>query len=95
MMDKGRNHVKVPLFKSGDINGLIYVFTGNVGSFLMVIATLKGFGWSDDLIFKKVIPGICVGLLFSGLYYTFMAVRLARKEGRTDVTALPFGYPHQ
>lgn len=91
MKDTSKSHIKIPLFKSGDINGLIYVFTGNVGSFLMVIATLKGFGWSDDLIFKRVIPGICIGLLFSGLYYTFMAIRLARKEGRTDVTALPFG----
>ncbi len=83
--------LKVPLFKVGDFNGLVYVFTGNIGSFLLVIATLKGFGWSDELVFRRAIPGICTGLLISGLYYTYMAVKLAKKENRTDVTALPYG----
>ncbi|MDO4477880.1 MAG: xanthine/uracil/vitamin C permease [Lachnospiraceae bacterium] len=83
--------VKVPLFKMGDINGVVYVFFGNVGTFLVAIATLQGFGWPDDLIFGRVIPGISVGLLVSGLYYSWMAMRLAKKENRTDVTALPFG----
>lgn len=83
--------LKFPIFTRGDFNGVIYVFVGNIGSFLVAIASLKGFGWSDELIFDRVIPGICLGLLFSGLYYTFMAIRLGRKEGRTDVTALPFG----
>ena len=82
---------RIPWFKTGDINGLVYVFTGNIGSFLLATTTLQGFGWPNELIFNRVIPGICVGLLVSGLYYSFMALRLAKKEGRSDVTALPFG----
>ena len=88
---EAKQTAKIPWFKMGDINGLAYVFTGNIGSFLLAIVTLQGFGWSNELIFGRVVPGICTGLLVSGLYYSFMAVRLAKKEGRTDVTALPFG----
>ncbi len=81
----------VPLFQMGDFNGVVYVFAGNLATFVLVISTLKGFGWSDELVFGRVIPGICTGMLVSGLYYTFMAIKLARKEHRTNVTALPFG----
>jgi AGZA family xanthine/uracil permease-like MFS transporter len=82
---------KLTIWKSEDINGVVYVFAGNIGSFVIAIGTLKGFGWSDSLVFGRVIPGLCLGLLVSGLYYTWMAIRLAKKEGRNDVTALPFG----
>lgn len=34
--------------------------------------------------------------MLGNLYYTFLARRLARRENRTDVTALPYGpsVPH-
>ena len=32
-----------------------------------------------------------MGLLFGNVYYGYMAGRLAHKEGRTDVTAQPYG----
>ena len=38
-----------------------------------------------------MIPGTAVGVLVGDLIYTFMAFRLARKTGRTDVTAMPLG----
>ena len=66
--------IKLPIFTRGDFNGVIYVFVGNIGSFLVGIAALKGFGWSDDLIFDRVIPGICLGLLFSGLYLSLIHI---------------------
>ena len=39
----------------------------------------------------RMIPGTAVGVLVGDLIYTFMAFRLARKTGRTDVTAMPLG----
>jgi AGZA family xanthine/uracil permease-like MFS transporter len=89
-MDKNRN--LVPFFKRGDIGGLTYAITNNIVNYLIVIATLSGaFGWPDDLVFGRVIPGLSMGLLCSGLYYAFMGYRLSKKEGRADVTALPSG----
>ena len=79
------------LFTKGDINGVVYVFAGNIGSFVIAIATLLGFGWSEELVFQRVIPGMCFGLMLGGLYYSWMAYRVAKKEGKSDVTALPSG----
>lgn len=88
---KAATRERIPLFTRGDLNGVIYLVIGNLGSFIVGIAALKGFGWSDELIFGRVIPGICMGMFFAGFYYSFMAVRLGRKENRSDVTALPYG----
>lgn len=87
----GNNEVKIPLFKAGDVSGIVYAFFGNIGNFILVAATLMSFGWPKELVFGKVIPGICVGLIFQGFYYAWMAYRLGKKEGRSDVTALPSG----
>jgi AGZA family xanthine/uracil permease-like MFS transporter len=38
-----------------------------------------------------MLPGTALGVLVGDLAYTAMAVRLARRTGRDDVTAMPFG----
>ncbi|KAJ1444321.1 hypothetical protein M885DRAFT_553254, partial [Pelagophyceae sp. CCMP2097] len=43
------------------------------------------------LFYQRCIPGTAVALLFGNFYYAWMAGRLARKEGRLDVTAQPYG----
>lgn len=82
----------VPLFQRGDIGGMTYSITNNIVNYLIVIATLSGvLGWPDHLVYGYVIPGMSVGLMLSGIYYAFMGIRLSKKEGRPDVTALPSG----
>ena len=43
-----------------------------------------------------VLPALGIALLVGNVYYTFLARRLARRENRTDVTAMPYGpsVPH-
>ena len=87
-----QNKTLVPWFRRGDVGGIAYAVTNNIVNYLIVIATLSGvLGWPDEIVFGYVIPGMSVGLLLSGLYYAFMARRLSKKEGRSDVTALPSG----
>ena len=87
-----KNKVNIPLFSTGDIGGLTYTLTNNIVNYLIVIATLSGvLGWSDELVYGRVIPGMSIGLLLSGVYYAFMAYKLGQKEGRSEVTALPSG----
>lgn len=81
----------MPLFKSGDIGGIVYAFAGNIGNFIFVAYVLLGFGWSRELVFDKVIPGISLGLMFQSLYYAWMGWKLARKKGSAEVTAMPCG----
>jgi AGZA family xanthine/uracil permease-like MFS transporter len=38
-----------------------------------------------------MVPGTALGVLAGDLAYTWLAVRLMRKTGRADVTAMPFG----
>jgi len=38
-----------------------------------------------------MVPGTAVGVFFGDLVYTWLALRLARKTGRSDVTAMPLG----
>jgi adenine/guanine/hypoxanthine permease len=38
-----------------------------------------------------MVPGTALGVLVGDLAYTWLAVRLMRQTGRTDVTAMPFG----
>ena len=38
-----------------------------------------------------MIPGTALGVLFGDLVYTWLALRLSRKTGRSDVTAMPLG----
>ncbi len=86
------NKFKFPMFRAGDVSGLTYAIAGNVINYIIVIATLKYvLSWPDALIFGKVIPGMSIGLMLSGIYYSYMAYKLAKKENRTDVTALPSG----
>ena len=87
-----KSKVKIPFFSTGDIGGLTYTLTNNIVNYLIVIATLSGvLAWPDEIVYGRVIPGMSIGLLFSGFYYAYMAYKLGVKEGRTDVTALPSG----
>ena len=38
-----------------------------------------------------MVPGTALGVLAGDLVYTWLALRLMRRTGRTDVTAMPFG----
>ncbi|WP_419175599.1 xanthine/uracil/vitamin C permease [Desulfosediminicola sp.] len=83
---------KLPLFCKGDVGGLTYILANNIVNYIIVIATLSGvLGWPDEIVYGRVIPGLSMGLLASGLYYAYSAHRLAQRTGRTDVTALPSG----
>ena len=46
---------------------------------------------NTNMVFSKVCPGIAFALLFGNVWYAWMAMKLAGKEDRKDVTALPYG----
>ncbi|HTK67927.1 MAG TPA: regulator [Pseudonocardia sp.] len=47
-------------------------------------------------VFGVILPALGVQLLIGNVYYTYLARRLARREGRDDVCAMPYGpsVPH-
>lgn len=79
-------------FTSGDINGFFGLMVDNVGvlGFLAVVL-VSIFKFPAELIFTKMVPGTALGVMFGDLVYTWMAFKLAKKTGRSDVTAMPLG----
>ena len=76
----------------GDLNGFLGFFA-NILTNIMVITGLLIFsvGIPAEIVIGRILPGLGVGVAFGNFYYAFMARRLAKKLGRNDVTALPYG----
>ena len=84
-------------FVKSDWNGFFGLFTNNLTN-VLVMATLLSVvvGLPNDIVFGRIIPAVGFSIFIASGFYTYMAVKLSRKEGRTDVTALPSGtsVPH-
>lgn len=78
-------------FTAGDLNGFFGLMVDNVAVMGFLAGILVSVGFPAELVFTKMFPGTALGVLFGDLVYTWMAFRLARKTGRSDVTAMPLG----
>jgi AGZA family xanthine/uracil permease-like MFS transporter len=87
----------LPLWVRGDTNA----FSGLGINVLVNVLTLTSLCLfvvhvpkSD--VFGSILPALGIALVIGNVYYTYLARRLARKENRTDVTAMPYGpsVPH-
>ena len=64
----------------------------NLTQLVILSSLLIGvFGFPADLVLCVMVPGTALGVLVGDLAYTWLAVRLMRRTGRADVTAMPFG----
>jgi AGZA family xanthine/uracil permease-like MFS transporter len=64
----------------------------NVTNLVVLTGILVGvFGYPGDKVYSLMIPGTAFGVLFGDAVYTWLAFRLAKRTGRTDVTAMPLG----
>ena len=82
----------------GDWNGFFGLFT-NVILNVIVLTTLCLFVVhlpADHIVYGRILPALGIALPLGNLYYAYLAWRLAKKEGRSDVTAMPYGpsVPH-
>ncbi|WP_197969934.1 NCS2 family permease [Mesobacillus harenae] len=87
-MNKAINY---PWYKKEDTDAFFALFQNNLANFVIIAVTMLGMGFPASIVFGKVIPGAAVAVMAGNLYYAYMANRLAKKEGRTDVTALAYG----
>ena len=76
----------------GETTAFLALFLDNVGVLIFFSAILVfTFNYPADIILTRMIPGTAVGIFAGDLIYTWLAIRLRRKTGRTDVTAMPLG----
>ena len=79
-------------FAIGDINAFFGLMLDNVVNLAVLSGILVGgFGFPADIVFTRMFPGTALGVLLGNVVYTVMAIRLARRTGRDDVTAMPLG----
>jgi AGZA family xanthine/uracil permease-like MFS transporter len=76
----------------GDVNAFFGLMLDNIGDMILMATLLVGaFGMPADFVMTRMIPGTAVGVMVGDLIFTVMAFRLARRTGRSDVTAMPLG----
>jgi len=77
---------------AGDVNAFFGLMLDNVVNLAVLAGILvAGFGFPASLVYRRMFPGTALGVLFGDVVYTVMAIRLARRTGRSDVTAMPLG----
>jgi AGZA family xanthine/uracil permease-like MFS transporter len=88
---------KPKLWVPGDWNAL-FGFGTNILVNLLTLTGLLHFvlKMPDDLVFGRILPATGLMLCLSTMYYAWLAHRLAKSTGRSDVCALPSGVsvPH-
>ncbi len=83
---------KSPWFVKGDIDGFFGLAIDNLIQFLL-IATLCPLiaGIPAEFVYTRILPGAALSVVFGNVFYSWQAHRLAIREKRRDVTAIPYG----
>ncbi|HSG43943.1 MAG TPA: hypothetical protein VLA72_12380, partial [Anaerolineales bacterium] len=97
MQSKSTKAMQVPFWVPGDWNAFFGLGTNSLLNILVLSGLLLGVvGMPGEIVFGRIVPAVGLMLFLSNIYYAFMARRLALKDGRNDVTAMPAGpsVPH-
>ena len=81
-------------FTRKDVDGFFGLFIDNLVQIILIVGfSLYVLGMKGDpgFLTGTVLPGVAVSVIVGNLFYAWQAVRLAHREGRDDVTALPYG----
>ena len=86
---------RYPLFVRRDLDGFFGLFVDNLVQLLAMLylcAEHCGMtGEAQSILLDRILPGAAVSLLLGNVFYAWQARRLATRENRDDVTALPYG----
>jgi adenine/guanine/hypoxanthine permease len=79
-------------FVRGDFDGFVALALDNLVQLLLIDALCRGvLGFSQELVYGRILPGVALSLIVGNLFYAYQARKLAEATGRTDVCALPYG----
>ena len=80
------------LFVRGDVDGFFGLALDNLIQVLLISALwIHVLGFSTERLYGRVLPGVAISLVIGNLFYAWQARELARRTGRSDVCALPYG----
>ena len=76
----------------GDLNAFFGLTLDNVANLVLTVSLLElTFGFPASFALHYMIPGTALGVLVGDVWFFWMALRLARRTGRGNVTAMPLG----
>jgi adenine/guanine/hypoxanthine permease len=78
-------------FTSGDVDGFFGLFFSGFPDLLLIAGLAPLCGFPLSFVAGRILPGVAISVFAGNIFYAWQARRLAAKEGRTDVTAIPFG----
>ena len=81
----------------GDWNGFFGLFTNVLLNVIVLTGLCLGVvQLPADTVFGRILPALGIALPLGNLFYAYLAWQLGKKEGRGDVTAMPYGpsVPH-
>jgi AGZA family xanthine/uracil permease-like MFS transporter len=79
-------------FVRGDVDGFFGLALDNLVQLLLIESLCRiVLGFPPELLYGRVLPGAAVSLVAGNLFYAWQARALARRTGRDDVCALPYG----
>ena len=79
-------------YAAGDVNAFFGLMLDNIAGLVLAVGILVGqFQFPVDFALRYMVPGTALGVLAGDLMFFVLAFRLAKKEKRSDVTAMPLG----
>src|SRR5512138_519743 len=82
----------MPWLVRGDVDGFFGLALDNLVQLLLVDALCRTvLGFPAALVHGRILPAAAVSILVGNAFYAWQARGLARRTGRSDVCALPYG----
>jgi AGZA family xanthine/uracil permease-like MFS transporter len=94
---KSQSSLTLPWWTTGDTNAFFGLGFNVLVNVLVLSSLCIGvLKMSNHQVYGTILPALGIELLIGNVYYTILARRLARRENRDDVTAMPYGpsVPH-
>ena len=88
---------EVRFWVPGDWNGFFGLFTNVLLNVIVLTGLCLGVvQLPADTVFGRILPALGIALPLGNLFYAYLAWQLGKAEGRSDVTAMPYGpsVPH-
>ncbi len=82
---------RLPWFTAGDVDGFFGLFFSGFPDLLLIVGLAPLCGLPLSFVASHILPGAAISILAGNLFYAWQARRVAHRENRSDVTAIPFG----
>jgi AGZA family xanthine/uracil permease-like MFS transporter len=79
-------------FVRRDLDGFFGLALDNLIQILVIVSLTQGvLQFPASLVYGRILPSIALSLIVGNFYYSWLAYQQGKKQGRSDLTALPYG----